>query len=118
MEVTDKTDRDLIAETLEHDRKATRGPWWADVRQPRCWVESAAGEICIVNDFTPPVPNCNEDLIAAYRTAAPELARRLAALLDALDSEWASANYLCAKGDARDVIDGVRAAYARNLEET
>jgi hypothetical protein len=46
----------------------------------------------------------------------PQLARFALAVLDALDTEWKSANYLCAKGDARDVIDGVRVAIARNME--
>lgn len=109
-----REDRKLIADVLELDRGATDGPWWADVSQPRCWVESAKGPICDVNTFTPPIPNVNEDLIAAYRTAAPDLARRLAALLDALEDQY----YVGTQDvDERpsDVIGRIRDAYARNL---
>ena len=72
-------------ESLALAEKATDGPWYADVQQPRCWVESAQGKICDIDSFTPPVPNCNEDFIAHARTALPDLAKAWLAVQEALE---------------------------------
>lgn len=85
-------DRTIIADVLEHDRRATR--------------------ILTVTPGRRALDLQNERLAMAL--AAPKLARRLTALLDALDDEYQAYDE---HGSACRVIKNIRAAYARNLAE-
>lgn len=103
-------DRKLIADVLEHDEKATAEPWHAHHYEGGGWSVDGHRRGLATGDWC----ESDADLIAAYRTAAPELARRLAALLDALfDPE----NTRCALCGVKIDQRHIRAAYARNLEK-
>ena len=98
--MTDTDDRKLIADVLEHDRRAK--------------------SLLVLQDSVGLGPDRRYDLTAAEESmtaAAPELARRHAALLDALD-EVDNDRPLRERQPPQipsDTIEAIRAAYARNL---
>lgn len=91
------TTDELIAETLRHDAAATAGPWdaWESARETYVRQRAATdGAVIAYADVTGEPTFSEYALIAAYRTAAPLLARKLQRAMEALEairrSRWAS----------------------------
>ena len=110
------TTDELIKQVLEHDAKATAGPW--DAYEAGVWTHDepdcyrvmqgdrfAGEEVAVIREWSR-AASLDADLIAAYRTAAPLLARKLERAIEVLrciEDETAAA------GDAAIYLDEIEA---------
>ena len=82
------TTDELIKQVLEHDAKATPGPWDAMATGRETYVRQRAatdGAVIAYADATGEPTASEYALIATYRTAAPLLARKLQRALEVLE---------------------------------
>lgn len=110
------TTDELIKETLERNSKAMTGPWEAYEAgvwthdEPDCYRvmrgdRFAGEEVAVIREWSH-AASLDADLIAAYRTAAPLLARKLQRAMEVLrciEDETAAA------GDAAIYLDEIEA---------
>lgn len=81
------TTNELIKHVLEHDAKATPGPWEAGATAHETYVREGGamgGAVIAYADATGEPTASEYALIAYYRTAAPLLARKLQRAMEVL----------------------------------